>query len=236
MVCLSPPELPDKDLLAYLDGDAGQSVVAHVERCAHCRERARQLAHFQSRLTANLYRLACPSTAELGEYHLDLLPEQQKASLAQHVTDCPHCSREIAELEIYMEQLAPDVAFSSVERIKARIAQLVGAATGPCDIGRPALAGIRGEDAGPYIYEAGPVQITLEIQEQSERADHVILGLIAGVEPDPLQIHVWRDEERIARVPVDELGNFVIPGLSPGTYQLIITGLEEEIHVQSLEV
>lgn len=236
MVCLSPPELPDKDLLAYLDGEAGQSVVAHLERCAHCRERARQLAQFQSRLTANLYRLACPSPTELGEHHMDLLPEQQKASVAQHLSECPHCSREITELEAYLEQLTPDVALSRVERVKARIAQLVGAVGSPRDSGWPAYAGIRGEDEGPYVYEAGPAQITIEIQEQSERADHVILGLITGVEPDSLQIYVWRGEERIARVPVDELGNFVISGLSSGTYQLIITGLEEEIHVQSLEV
>ena len=107
MACTSPPELNDRELLTYIDGEADREVVAHLERCPHCRERARRLARLQGRLTAQLYRVTCPSSQVLGEHQLGILPPVEAEAIARHVASCPHCAREVAQLGDYLNELAP---------------------------------------------------------------------------------------------------------------------------------
>lgn len=245
MACVSPPELSDRELLTYIDGEADQQVVAHLERCSHCQERARRLTRLQDRLTAQLYRVVCPSPLELGEYHLGLLPRDQAAAVAWHLAECPHCAREVAQLEDYLTELAPTLEPGLLEQVKERVKVLVahlvngglaaGLLTQPTLA--PAYAGIRGGEGEPFLYQADDVQIAAEVQDDAERSDRkVLLGLVIGMEPSGVKAHLWQADQRVAVVPVDELGNFVIPGLAPGSYELILSGPEVEIHIQDLEI
>ena len=245
MVCTSPPELSDRDLLTHIDGEADDEVVAHLERCPHCRERARRLSSLQDRLTTQLYRVTCPPSLELGEYHLGTLPDDRAPAVAQHLAECPHCMRELAQLQGYLVELTPDLEPNPLERIKERarvlVARLVNGGLKPGLLAQPALApayaGVRGEREEPYLYQADDVQIAIEVQEDAERPERrVILGLIIGTELAGLEAHLWQSEERVAVIPVDELGNFVIPDLAPGDYELILSGAEVEIHIQELQV
>jgi hypothetical protein len=241
MTCVSPPELDDRELLTYMDGEAATDVVAHVERCPHCRERARRIARVQGRLTTQLYRIACPSTEDLGEYHLRVLPRDRAAAVARHLKECPHCTREVAQLRDYLGDLAPDLEFSSLERIRVLVAQLVRGGRESGGAGAlapaPAYAGLRGEEEGPRIYRADETQIAIEIQDDPEQRDHrILLGLLTGMDIHGLTAHLWQADQRIAGAAVDELGNFVIPSLAPGSYELILSGPEVEIHIQDLVV
>ena len=84
---------------------------------------------------------------------------------------------------------------------------------------------------------SGDVQIAIEVQDDAERPGRkTLLGLVIGAEPAGMQAHLWQDERRIVTIPVDELGNFVIPDLAPGVYELIVGGPEVEVHVQELQV
>jgi hypothetical protein len=245
MACVSPPELNDRELLTCIDGEADPQVMAHLERCPHCREKAHRLARLQDRLTAQLYRVTCPSPPELGEYHLGLLPRDRAAVVARHLAECPHCAREVAQLKDYLTELAPTLEPSLLEQVKERVKVLVahpvngglaaGLLTQPTLA--PAYAGIRGEGGEPFLYQAGDVQIATEVQDDAERPDRkVLLGLVIGMEPSGVKAHLWQADQRIAVVPVDELGNLVIPGLAPGSYELILSGPEVEIHIQELQI
>jgi hypothetical protein len=241
MACTLPPELDNATLLAYLDGEAEPEVAVHLEECPHCRARAQRLAGVQGRLTAALYRVTCPSPMELGEYHLGVLGREQAAAVEQHLAECPHCSREVAQLKDYLGELAADVGFRPLERLKVLVAELVGGGEGIDRPRRtalaPAYAGIRGEEEGPRMYQAGEVQIVLEIQQDTEQPDRrTVLGLATGLEANGWEVQVWRGEERIADVPVDELGNFVLRNLAPGSYELNITGPEVTIQIQDLDL
>lgn len=239
MPCVSPPEPDDGELLAYVDGVASPDLVAHVDRCPHCRQRAARLARLQNRLTAGLYRMACPTTEELGEYHLGALSPDRAAAVARHLTECPHCPREVAQLKEYLAELASEVEFSPLERVRVLVAQLVFGEEGAAGVGRPApaYAGVRGEEEGPLLYRAADAQIALEVQDDAARRDRkLLLGLVTGLETRELEAHLWRGDERIITVPVDELGNFVIAGLVPGRYELILSGPAVEIHIQDLDV
>ena len=239
MPCVSPLEPDDGELLAYVDGEAGPDLVAHIDRCPHCRQRAARLARLQNRLTAGLYRMACPTTEELGEYHLGALSPDRAAAVARHLTECPHCTRELAQLQEYLGELASELEFSPLERVRVLVAQLVFGEQGVPGVGRPApaYAGVRGEEEGPLLYHADDAQIALEVQDDAGQRDRkLLLGLVTGLETRQLEAHLWRGDEPIITVPVDELGNFVIAGLVPGRYELILSGPAVEIHIQDLDV
>jgi len=239
--CISPPELETVQLLAHLDGRADREVETHLEQCPHCRQRANNLAGFQEHMTARLYRLSCPSTIELGEYHLGMLPDVQREAVRHHLDTCPHCSSEVAQLKSYLSELTSDLEFSPLEKVKVLIAQLVsdmrpGDLSAPFSLA-PVPAGLRGEQEGPLFYRAGDAQVTLEIQEDPQTpGSRTLVGLLIGIDPAGFQAHLWHGTERLAISGVDELGNFSVPDLEPGEYQLILSGPKTEIHIQSLHL
>jgi hypothetical protein len=245
MACVSPPELNDRQLLTYIDGEADHEVVAHLERCPRCREKARRLSRLQDHLMTRLYRATCPPPVELGEYYLDVLPRDQAAAVAQHLVNCPHCARELAQLKGYLAELATAEQPGPLERITERVRVLVARlASGGVEVGllgRPALGpayvGVRGGEGEPYLYQVDEVQVAVEVQDDADRPGHkMVLGLIIGIEPGGLDAHLWRAARPVATVPVDELGNFCIADLAPGSYELILSGPEIEIHIQEVRV
>jgi anti-sigma factor RsiW len=243
MSCISPPQPADIDLLAYLDGESDDQVTTHLERCPHCRERARKLGHLQDHLTARLYRYNCPSTAELGDYHLGLLPQGQEAALAHHLTECPRCAYEVSQLEAYLADLAPALEQPGTleqvtDRVRVLVARLVNGGMTVDLPGQPALVGVRGDEREPLIYEADGVQVVLEVDQDPDQPERrSILGLVIGVDdPGQLDVHLWRSDQPVATIQVEDVGNFVISNLAPGRYELIVSGPELEIHIQELEV
>ena len=241
MTCMSPPELDDRVLLTYLDGEADQKVAAHLEQCSHCRERAQRLSRLQERMGAEMYRIDCPTPLELGEYHLGVLAGTQANVVARHLDDCPHCSREVSQLKTYLGDLSADLEFSLAERIRVLVAKLVrtGGQTDPMGAPAmaPAFAGLRGEEDGPRLYQAGEAQVAIEIQDDAMRGDRkTLLGLVTGMDTSELVAHLWLADRHVGEVPVDELGNLVIPDLAPGSYELILSGPEVELHIRDLDV
>lgn len=193
------------------------------------------MKNIEKRLAAQLYRVTCPTADQLGEYHLHMMTGNQAAAIKQHLNDCPHCRAELAQLQTYLANLAPDVEHSLSQRVQIWIARLVpdGMSGGGL---QPALA-LRGQDNGPLMYEAGDAQLTLEVQDDPQKAGaRTILGLLIGAETVETAVHLWQEAQKVAQVPVDEFGNFVFAGLSPGTYELIVSGPDFEIHLQELTV
>jgi len=240
MPCISPPELPEGALLRFLDGEADERVEQHMRTCEHCLERARSLARLQGRLRASLYRFDCPSSSDLGEYHLGMLPSAESKAIRAHIQLCPHCAQELAVLESYLEALRPDLEIRAGERVRVWIARLMSgsqAAKGPGPQFAPALAGVRGAAAGPLIYMAEGVQIAMEVVEDVEQPGRgQLLGLVTGVETKGWTVQLWRLDERVAETPIDDAGNFTIQDLISGEYSLIMGDSEREIHIPELKM
>ncbi|MGD8473896.1 MAG: hypothetical protein PVH59_07210, partial [Anaerolineae bacterium] len=98
-------------------------------------------------------------------------------------------------------------------------------------------AGLRGEETGPRLYQAGEAQVAIEIQDDATRGDRkTLLALVTGVDTSELVAHLWLADRRVGQVPVDELGNLVVPDLAPGSYELILSGPEVEVHIRDLDV
>ena len=212
---------------------------AHLRQCAHCRERARALAAFEGRLAAGLYRALCPTPQELGEYHLGLLAADQATAVEQHLAGCPHCAREVAQLQAFLasqepvREPAPGPLEQVREQVRVWIAQLLAPGPGLA----PAPVGIRGQEQASRTYRAGGVEVVLGVQPDAEQPDRsVILGLVIGLDAAGVAAHLWQNRRPIATVEVDDLDSFVIPGIAPGVYELVLAGPKLEIVIQDLQI
>lgn len=241
MNCTFPPALSDAQLLTFIDGEASREISTHLARCPSCQERMQVLARLQKRLSAQLFRVTCPPSLELGEYQAGLLDAKQAQVIQQHLATCPHCTRELHELQGYLEQLPPVFATDHWKQFKTQTRLLVAHLVDTfASLGGPTSVpvGIRGEQDAPLIYEADDIQIIVETQVDATQANRrVMLGLLLGFEPvHGVLARLWQTEELLATTPVDELGNFVFSNLLPGSYGLIVSGEELELHIKELPV
>ena len=196
------------------------------------------MTDFENRLTASLYRLHCPDSIELGEYNLGFVTGSRATFINQHLSECPYCNREVAQLDSFMAQVKSDLEYSTADRIKIWIARLAPDLAAGRGAAMPAL-GFRGDDVPgrSLLYEAGDAQLMIDVQDDPGDASHKsLIGLIIGIDPADLEVRLWLDGQPVATAGVDDLGNFTLPDLEPGNYELIVTGPGMEIHVQELSI
>lgn len=227
MKCISENELEDKLLLAYLDGEADQETVHHLEQCAFCLERANTLARLHDRLTKNLFRAACPSSLELGEYHLRVLPASQMMIISQHLRNCPHCARESKQLKFFLSDPIPTQDNSLVEQARVVIARLVGGKGEPKKSGKdtliPSFTVLRGEIKEPLTFEAKGIVIVLDLQPATDEEGITMLGQIAADEQDDWTgavVELYQNDQLEISTTVDDLGSFQLKGLLSGSREM----------------
>ena len=226
MECITSPALDDTQIISYIEGEADNLIVAHIKECPYCAERANRLALMQNRLRARLYRSTCPPSMELGEYHLGLLPDSQALVVAQHVRGCPHCRREIAELEEFLAE--SDVQPDLLQTAKMLFAQLVsGAGSGST----PAFGALRGESKGPLTFEADGVVITLDVNP-GLNGQVSILGQVAADDQDQwtgAKVELKQADIPTLTTSLDDLGAFRFETVRPGATKFIITSTENVV-------
>ena len=195
------------------------------------------MAHIDDSLKAALYRITCPDSATLGNFHLGLLPEDVATQISDHLAICPHCVREIEQLEVFLAETAVSLQPSTVERIKVWIAKRIpsGGQTGN-RLGTPAFA-MRGSDTGPLMYEAGDAQLSLEVRDDPEHPGRkTILGLVLGIETEAVEVKLIQGDVVKTTVTLDDLGNFTLNNLHVGQYALLLTGPDLEIQITAVDI
>ncbi len=231
MKCISSPALDDTQIMRYIDGEADDTVMAHIRECPYCAEKASEWTLLQKRLREQLYRSTCPTPMELGDYHLELLSEPQVLVVAQHVRECPLCRREVVELEDFLGDLAP-TENSLLGRAKVLIARLVGGNTGESS---PAFAALRGEAKGPMTFAADGIVIVLDLQLDND-GQRIILGQVAADHQDDWTdalVELRKDNQLLISSTVDDLGAFQCKGIIPGPQELRIISKSSSIVVIS---
>lgn len=193
------------------------------------------MTEYESKLSAMLYRALCPSTTELGEYRFGMLDGEQINLIQQHINTCIHCSREMTQLDDYLAKVSLDLEYSIMDRVNIWIARLIPEQ----NFGNlaPLTNGLRGKSDQQRNYQAGEAQLTFDVQEDPEQPDRkIVIGLVTGVEVIGIKVRLWREEKLIIETEVDELGNYLISGLEIGSYRLILSGTNFEIHIEELEI
>jgi hypothetical protein len=195
-------------------------------------------------LAALFRRRACPPPQVLGDYQLGHLGRSDAARVTRHLREgCPHCRHELAQMVLFLGELAPTANLSPAEatldRVRVTVARLV---SGAGDLLRPALpgwepacAGVRGGEEEPAIYEAGESQVIVDHPPDPAAPDRdTLIGLAAGVDPEGVIVYVWLGGELIAAAPLEEGGNFVIPGMDRGRYELLLADPDRIIYIEEL--
>lgn len=237
MKCITSPELDDTKILSYVEGEADESVVAHMMECPYCHERAQQWSLLQNDLRKRLYRVDCPTPMELGDYHLGLLPAPQTLIVAQHVRGCPLCRHEVAELEDFLSDLAPEV--SLLGAAKVLIARLVNSPSASGEQGEnnfiPSNVALRGEAKGPMTLEADGIVIILDLQQVEGRMV-TILGQLAADDQDRwtgARVEFYQGGILKFSTTIDDLGAFQAEGLMAGSQELQIISKDNSLTVVS---
>jgi len=229
MKCITSPALDDSQIVSYIEGEADESVVAHIKECPFCSEKATQWTLLQNGLRKQLYRVTCPTSMELGDYHLKLLPDPQALIIAQHVRECPLCRRDVAELADFLgAQITDDGLLGAA---KVLIARLIGEENGFM----PSHAALRGEAKGPLTLEADGIVIILDIQ-QADGGMVNILGQVAADDQDRWTgalVELHQDRKLEFSTTVDDLGAFQVEGIMSGSKELRIISKDNFLKVVS---
>ena len=238
MDCISAKPLTESEMLRFLDGNSNPETVGHLQSCIHCKQRLDALQDIHGQLTKDLYRFQCPTPLELGEYHLRLISSESRQLIKAHLTDCLHCTRELDGLKGYLDQVQPDIDITPIERLKIIVAKVLGSLEGSSQGSlAPAVVGVRGTASSATMYEAGELQLNIELQKDPDQPGKGnLLGLALGTDVQNLVAQLYLDGEEIASSKLDELGNFHFQDLPTGAYALILKGPETEIHIPKIAV
>ena len=204
MACDTFTQFPDGALLMVLDGEADPALIRHIDQCADCTARLRQLRQTNSALRTSLFRAACPPSLQLGEYSVGLSSASETTLIETHLAMCPHCAAELRQLDAFMA--LPDLVVEPSrpqplgERVQVLIARLV---SGLNSIGQPAMtpafAALRGSIEGPVTYEAGQYRAVIEIDGDLDRPDrYALTGLLIGPAVGGVSVELWRGGQRLA--------------------------------------
>jgi anti-sigma factor RsiW len=93
-----------EQLIAYIDGEADDALKQHIEACASCRARLEPYIALQGDLLRALFRVHCPCSQALGDYHLGLLAEAEASAVKEHMAECPYCMAEIETLKQFLAE------------------------------------------------------------------------------------------------------------------------------------
>ncbi len=238
MTCISPPEPEERLLMAFLDGEADPETVLHLKGCQHCRDRADALAREQELYASRFLRITCPSTTELGEYHLHLLSPDRSLVVSQHLHDCPYCTQEVAQLGEFLSDLEPVPERGMRGMAQALIARLVGGGKASGPAGEPAYA-LRGGVKSPLTFEANGMMIILDF-EPTNQGRMGILGQVAAEDQDDwtgATVKLQYNDELTTTVFLDDLGAFRFEEAPSGFAQITITSQHGvEVRIPSIDL
>ncbi len=238
----NPNKIDDRQLLAYLDGEADKETAGRIEASEEYLQRARELAQMEKRLKAQLFRVDCPEAMELGEYHLGLLNRKRSKVIKQHIKECPHCARELDQLRAFLQEGMPQEKETLLNGVKVLIARLLGETQQSSTQGglalSPAYISLRGESRGPMTLEADGVLIMLDFQPTEDRKVNILCQLAADdqVKWTGANIELRRGGMILLKSKLDDLGAFRGEGLDPGLIELTITSSEGTIILANFEI
>jgi hypothetical protein len=194
------------------------------------------LANIEENLRRKLYRAFCPESMELDDYLTGELPKERSTMIRAHLKECPHCRRELDQMQAFLRETRPNLELNLIERVRVLVARL---ATSSDVAGlSPAMQGVRGREGQVISYETEGIKVILDVQAEPERADfRAIYGVLVGAEEaQEFQAQLQQNNEPLSSIGVDSFGNFEFLSIAPGKYQLVLVGPGIEIQIEDLVI
>src|SRR5947208_8477893 len=184
MDCLNSIAPNDEELISFALDDEALPAEAnnHLQQCETCQKRLARYKQTNTYLLSHLYRSQCPSGQELSLYCANLVSEEDRIRIANHVLDCPLCANEAAETRKFLRTLdveQPEPSFSVRALLRPIFATRVFHT-------QPQFA-VRGSDSSetswPRQYKAETVDLSLHLSFTS-KAERMLLGIITSIDPE----------------------------------------------------
>lgn len=234
--CIAPGALEDWELEAYRDGAAGPHVAAHLAECAACRRRVAEAHLLEQRLRRRTLGAHCPAPEILHAYHWDELAATERLTVEQHLVDCAPCRADLAALAAFVAPRAVPTWERLWDNVKQAAEQAHMAVARLLTPGAQPVLALRGETRQVLFFEADPVAISVNV-EQEETGGYTLFGQVLTETPAPVVgggVRLTQPGSTPHRADVDVHGSFIIPGLMPGVYQLIVTLPEQRVVIPLL--
>jgi hypothetical protein len=242
---------PDEHLLSlvYDEGALSPQEQAHVDQCPVCQQRLATYTSMNAALLTKLHRRLCPSAVRLNYYCLDMVPEEERMTIASHLLDCPRCADEVVvirRMQATFEPLPP-AAPSLRTAIRRLFATLVVQQAQPVKRNDTQAAG------WPRQYQAEALALSLHLARQAS-GELMLLGILTSsdpvetadafegvtvelyVAPGPLSAEGREASEALLTAQVDDVGNLLLEPVPAGEYLLIIRLPDREIVIEGLNI
>jgi hypothetical protein len=242
MDCLNSIAPTDEELISYALDDEALPAEAdnHLQQCETCQKRLARYKQTNTYLLSHLYRSLCPTGQELSLYCADLVSEEDRIRIANHVLDCPLCTNEVAETRAFLRTLDVEQPMPSYS-LRALLRPIFATRVFRSE---PQFA-VRGssdssETSWPRQYKAETVDLSLHLSFTS-KGERMLLGIITSIDPEesveifegvaaelytaPGTLSSNGDKPTpppLLRTQVDDLGNFVFKPVPTGQFIMII--------------
>ncbi len=254
MDCLNSIAPTDEELINFALDDEALPAEAnnHLQQCETCQKRLARYKQANTYLLSHLYRSQCPSGQELSLYCADLVPEEERIRIANHVLDCPLCVNEVAETRKFLRTLdveLPVSSFSPRALLRPIFATRVLRT-------QPQFALRGGSDASktpwPRQYKAEAVDLSLHLSFTS-KGERMLLGILTSIDPEesvdvfegvavelytapgPLTTNGDRPSPfPLLHTQIDDLDNFALKPVPTGHYDLIIYLPNRELVIEDI--
>lgn len=203
MPCSLPPPLTDEQLLDALDDESNSQVLHHLENCAYCSARLKEMMHaeqlFKSRFGERGW--LCYSSELLGEYAVGLLSQIESQLVKEHLETCPRCTEELMSIQQFMSttEHLPDHPFppQPSPRLYARLEV-------------PEVLSMRDSRWTGSItrFHARADDLVLSIQIRRTLDGAYLSGEIAHPDWVDASLEVLREHHVLAESVLDEFGQF----------------------------
>src|SRR5947209_7654661 len=254
MHCLNSIAPTDEELISFaLDGEAlPEEANDHLQQCETCKRRLAAYKQANAYLLSHLYRSQCPSGEKLSLYCADLLPADERTSIASHVKDCPLCATEVEQSRSFLRTTnveLPAPSFSLRTLLHPIFATRI-IRTQP----QFALRGDASETAWPRQYTAESVDLSLHLS-LTNSGEHMLLGILTSADPTesvdafegvlaelytaPGLLVANRDEPAaspLLRTQGDDLGNIVFKPVPAGNYAMVVYLPNCELVIEDLPI
>ncbi|HLZ57292.1 MAG TPA: hypothetical protein VKR06_10120 [Ktedonosporobacter sp.] len=248
MDCLHNGSPSDEGLLGFvLDGEAlPADAQSHLAHCPTCQQRMQRYQKGHASLVARFYRTQCPAGTDLSLYAINLLPQEDRLRIANHLIGCPLCKAEVEEARHFM-QTRPTPSFALPPLLRRIFASLV-----PQLEPRPALRDDSQPSSWPRQYRAETVDLSLHLSSTSD-GEHVLLGILTCADPDedaedlagtPVELYAapWSgitnnsqpESQPLLRTSIDDMGSVVLSPIPTGTYVMLIHLPDREMIIENL--
>lgn len=239
--------ISDIELLAYIDGEPSSHLGAFLEQEPALQARLHDLENFQTDLRKQLHPITPPSSFELGEYYLKLLPAARASQIKQYLDLFPYAQHEIDQIAQFLKEpdLPPKVKTPSTPSIPERFHLFISKWLSP-SLGGLAPVGIRaGTTVGKNshfeeaVYEFdNETLLSLHLSADETQPSYKILTGFIDTDTPMSEASLWHAHQahHVASAPIDDAGDFRLPHLEKGTYNLVLTGAETEIHIEEITI